>query len=119
MKLVQLLQAVVLVSLWGGVPVHAAPQHQSATDVVTITSSHAITLQWSASTSSVVGYFTYRSTTSGGPYTKITPSVNALFYVERPGVNGAVSGTKYYYVVTSNDGTNESIFSNEASGTMP
>ena len=33
--------------------------------------SHSVTLNWTASTSTVVGYFVYRGTQSGGPYVKL------------------------------------------------
>lgn len=106
--------------LWSG-PLLAAPQ-QSTTAPLAISITHAITLQWFQPPTvgvTVTGYFVYRGTSSGGPYTKITTAINALFYTDRPGVNGAVSGTTYFYVVTATDGTNESPFSNEASGRMP
>ena len=35
---------------------------------------HSATLNWTASTSTVIGYDVYRGTVSGGPYTLLTPS---------------------------------------------
>ena len=57
-------------------------------------------------------YTVYRSKVSGGPYTKIA-STTALKYTD---VN-VVAGTTYYYVLTSNDGTNPSAYSTQASAT--
>ena len=39
--------------------------------------SYSTSLSWTASTSSVIGYNVYRGTTSGGPYTKLTASVDS------------------------------------------
>ncbi len=80
--------------------------------------SHSVTLTWTASTSTTVtGYNVYRSTVSGGPYTKLTSSpVAATTYAD-----GTVqSGQTYYYVVTSVDSTAaESAYSTEVSATIP
>ncbi|MGC2182633.1 MAG: choice-of-anchor D domain-containing protein [Terriglobales bacterium] len=61
---------------------------------------HSVALSWNPSTSSVVGYNIYRSTSSGGPYTKLTaalePSTN---YVDI----SVQSGQTYYYVNTAVD----------------
>ncbi len=78
---------------------------------------HSVSLMWTASTSTVAGYNVYRGTQSGGPYSKITPSVD-------PGTNftdGSVqSGAQYYYVVTAVDSSNlESAYSNEAAAVIP
>jgi len=81
-------------------------------------STHAVNLNWVASTASgVVGYNVYRSTVSGGPYTKIvsspvTGTSNSDSTVQ--------SGTTYYYVVTS-VGQNgaESGYSNETMAVIP
>jgi hypothetical protein len=79
---------------------------------------HAATLTWSASTSSnVAGYNIYRSTTSGGPYTKINSSlVNGTTYTDL----STLAGVTYYYVVTAVDGSsNESSYSNQTQGSVP
>jgi hypothetical protein len=79
---------------------------------------HTVDLSWNASTStSISGYNVYRSTTGGGPYTKINPSLN-------PSMNysdGTVqSGQTYYYVTTavSSSGT-ESAYSNQVTVVVP
>ena len=79
---------------------------------------HSVNLNWAASSSSsVIGYYVYRSTTSGGGYTRLTSSaVNALKYTD-----GAVSaGVTYYYVVTtvSSSGA-QSGYSGQVIATIP
>lgn len=78
---------------------------------------HSVTLTWTASTSTVVGYNVYRSTVSGGPYTKQNSSVNAsTSYVD----SAVQAGTTYFYVVTSVDSSGvESADSTEVSVTVP
>ena len=79
--------------------------------------SHSVTLTWTASTSVVSGYNVYRSTVSGGPYTKLTATpVTATTYVDT-----TVQSTQtYFYVVTAVDGSGvESAFSAEVSVTIP
>jgi hypothetical protein len=87
----------------------------SGTGVVPV--QHSVALTWNASTSSVSGYNVYRSTVSGGPYTKINSSMlGALNYSD----STVQSGTTYYYVTTSIDSiNNESVHSNEVSATVP
>lgn len=79
--------------------------------------SHSVTLNWTASTSTVVGYNVYRSTTSGGPYTLITSSpVVGTTYTDTT----VQAGVTYFYVVTAVDSSgNESAYSNQASVTVP
>lgn len=70
-----------------------------------------VRLDWLASPEpSVTGYRVYRSTTSGGQYTRTGTST-------APGFDdlGLVNGTTYYYVVTAFDASSESPESNEAS----
>lgn len=78
---------------------------------------HSVTLTWSASTSAgVAGYNIYRSTVSGGPYTKIRSSVSGTSYVD----NSVSSGQTYFYVATAVDGNNaESVDSNQAEAVVP
>lgn len=83
-----------------------------------VVTSHTVTLNWSASTSSnVIGYNIYRSTTSGGSYAKITSApVSATTYTD----NNVLAGQAYFYVATAVDiNNNESIYSNEAQATVP
>jgi fibronectin type 3 domain-containing protein len=78
---------------------------------------HSVALTWNASTSTVSGYNVYRSTVSGGSYTKINSSLVAvLSYTDSTVQNG----TTYYYVTTAVDSTgSESTFSNEVSAPIP
>ena len=81
-------------------------------------STHSVSLFWSPSPSSVVGYNLYRGTTSGGPYpSKLTPSpVPTTSLVD----NTVMAGTTYYYVATSVDQNSvESIYSNQITATIP
>ena len=82
------------------------------------TASHTVALQWQASGSSgVTGYNVYRATSTGGPYTKVTPSaLSGISYAD----SGVSSGTTYYYVVTAvaSDGS-ESTYSNQATAVIP
>ncbi len=78
---------------------------------------HSVAMNWAASTSTVVGYFVYRGTASGGPYTKVnvTP-VAPVNYTD----STVASGQIYFYVVTAVDANGiESVFSNEVTASVP
>jgi len=89
----------------------------SATIAVSAPVQHTVTLNWTASASTVSGYNVYRSTVSGGPYTQINTVLNASTnYVD----NTVTSGATYFYVVPSVDASNvKSAFSNQVSVTIP
>jgi Abnormal spindle-like microcephaly-assoc'd, ASPM-SPD-2-Hydin len=78
---------------------------------------HTVDLSWTASSSAVLGYYTYRGTQSGGPYSKLnsSPSTNSSY-----SDSTVEAGQTYYYVVTSL-GTDsvESAFSNQATAVVP
>jgi hypothetical protein len=93
----------------------------------------SILLNWNATTDCnggpVSGYNLYRSTTPGGPYTKVNTSLITGTHYDDLAVSStmvqnsinssssAASGTTYYYVVTSVDAQgDESVQSQEASG---
>jgi len=63
---------------------------------------HSVDVAWDPSSSATLqGYNVYRSTVSGGPYTKISPTLatsSLLFTDTTP-----VSGKQYFYVVTAVD----------------
>lgn len=77
---------------------------------------HAVTLAWVASTTPDVAYSVYRSETAGGPYSLIKAGVKTLSFFD-PNV---VAGQTYYYTVTAVDASgNASVYSNEATATIP
>lgn len=77
----------------------------------------SITLKWRASASAVIGYYVYRGTHAGGPYTKLNfAPIRATSYDD----NTVRSGMTYFYVVTSVDANrSESQNSKEVSVTIP
>lgn len=80
---------------------------------------HSVDIAWDASTSATLqGYNVYRSTVSGGPYSKISPTVASatlLFTDTTP-----VSGKQYFYVVTAVDTSGvESVASTQVAVTIP
>ena len=79
---------------------------------------HKVVLAWTPpTTSQVVGYNTYRGTTSGGPYTKVSLSPAATTSYTDQDVQ---AGNAYFYVVTSVAAdTSESAYSNEAKAIVP
>ncbi len=83
-----------------------------------VVATRMVKLQWQPSSSTgVIGYYAYRSTVSGGPYTKVVGSLIAgTSYSD----SNVISGTEYYYVVTSvgADG-NESTYSAQAVVSVP
>ena len=79
---------------------------------------HTVNLAWDASSSSsVVGYYMYRGTQSGGPYSRLNSSPQAATDYSDDTV---ASGQTYYYVVTSVDSASaESSYSNQAKVVVP
>ena len=79
--------------------------------------SHAVTLGWTASASTVSGYNVYRSSVTGGPYAIVNLSpVSVTTYVD----STVQSGQTYFYAATSIDSSGkESAFSMEATATIP
>jgi hypothetical protein len=78
---------------------------------------HSVALSWAPSTSTVVGYNTYSSPQSGGPYTRLTSApVAATSYTD----SAVQAGQTYYFVVTSvNSSNEESAYSAEVSALVP
>ncbi len=79
---------------------------------------HTVDLAWDASSSSsVTGYYMYRGTQSGGPYSRLNSSPQAATDYSDDSV---ASGQTYYYVVTSVDtSSQESSYSNQAKVIVP
>ncbi len=78
---------------------------------------HTVSLSWLASTSTVAGYFVYRGSVSGGPYSRLNSSAVSLTSYSDSSV---LSATTYYYVTTAVDSTGaESVNSNEVAAVIP
>jgi len=79
---------------------------------------HTVNLSWNASTStSVAGYNVYRSTTTGGPFSKLNPSLNPSMNYSDSTVQ---SGQTYSYVTTTVDSNGvESSYSNQVKAVIP
>ena len=80
---------------------------------------HSVDIAWDPSTSATLqGYNVYRGTVSGGPYSKISPTLTTstlLFTDTTP-----VSGKQYFYVVTAVDTSGaESAASSQVAVTIP
>src|SRR5271156_6541019 len=84
---------------------------------VTAAAKHTVALAWDRSSSTVTGYFVYRSSKPSGPYTQLnsTPEATPTYS------DGTVSnGQVYYYYVTAVDSSNiQSADSNQVSVTIP
>ncbi len=90
----------------------------TGTGVTQTSGNYVVQLDWGASpTSSVVGYNVYRSTVSGGPYTKIVSSpVTGTTYSDQTVENSI----EYFYVVKSVTGSGaESAPSNQSTAFIP
>lgn len=103
----------------GGVTIASNASDSSLTIPVSATGvSYSVSLSWSADSSATGGYNVYSSTTSGGPYNRLTSSpVSTLTFTD----NTVQAGLTYYYVVTAIDATTnmESPYSNQATAVIP
>jgi Abnormal spindle-like microcephaly-assoc'd, ASPM-SPD-2-Hydin len=91
---------------------------ESLKGVATVSQAHTVDLSWKASTSRhVIGYNIYRGNTSGGPYRKINPVLNAsTLYTD----TSVTKGYTYYYVATAvNSKDKESRYSKQVRATIP
>ena len=81
-------------------------------------STHSVGLAWTDSATTVAGYNVYRGTNAGGPYvTKLTASPTTSTQFTDTGLQ---SGQTYYYVVTAVDSNGvESVYSNQATASIP
>ncbi len=111
----------VYLNLSNGSPIATVALSGSGTNSGSTTGSnpvqHSVSLSWTGSTSTVIGYYVYRGATTGGPYTRITSSVVDLTsYVD----SSVASGSTYFYVVTAVDSSYvESPYSNETEAVIP
>jgi len=88
----------------------------SASASISVLPPHAVTLNWSASASTVAFYKVYRGSVSGGPYSLLSTNVKTTTYTD----STVQSGTTYYYVTSAvNAAGTESIFSNEFQSLIP
>ena len=78
---------------------------------------HAVSLSWTASTSTVTGYNVYRGGQSGGPYTMLNSALlSGTTYTDAT----VQAGRTYYYVVTAvNSAGLQSQYSNEVQAVVP
>lgn len=78
---------------------------------------HTVGLAWSDSSSSASGYNVYRSSTSGGPYTRINSNLLSGTSFNDTNVQ---AGQTYFYVTTAvNSSSQESSYSNQAQASVP
>jgi len=93
-----------------------SPAVEAVSGTGATTQPHNVTLSWKPASSGASGYNVYRSTVSGGPYTKINPVLNASStFVD----NSVAGGKTYYYVTTGVSSSGESKYSNQAAATVP
>lgn len=87
----------------------------SGTGITTV--QHLVTLAWDASTSQVIGYNVYRSTSVNGTFVLLnTGLITSTAYVDQ----AVQSGYTYYYYATAVDSQyRESVASNEVAATVP
>ena len=94
-----------------------APTVETLTGSGTTTPLHDVSLFWNPSPSLVMGYNVYRSTTSGGPYTRINPALDGSTSYNDSSVKGGIT---YYYVNTAVDASGvESKYSNQLQAVIP
>jgi Transmembrane protein 131-like N-terminal/Abnormal spindle-like microcephaly-assoc'd, ASPM-SPD-2-Hydin len=100
-----------------GAGVNANTSSPSSSGSTAPATSHVVKLTWNASPSAVLGYEVYRSTTAGGPFTRLTLGlVSALDFSDQ----SVQPGRQYFYVVTAINATGaESAYSNEVSVSVP
>jgi hypothetical protein len=78
---------------------------------------HSVSLSWTQSSSSAVGYNIYRGTVSGGPFSKLNSTLNSpTNFVD----DNVQAGSTYYYVTTAvNSSGTESTYSNQVKAVIP
>jgi hypothetical protein len=112
------IQAVSPVSPAGTVSISVTnSDSQSGTLASAFTYFHTVSLSWTGSSSTVSGYNVYRSSTSGGPYTRLNSNLlSGTTFSD----NNVQAGQTYFYVATTVDSGNaESGYSNQAHTVVP
>lgn len=96
--------------------VYDSASYANASVALTQPVAHQVSLSWSASASTVAGYYVYRSMQAGTGYARINPTLDtATVYID-----GKVSSGQYFYAVTAVDSNGvESGYSNVAQATVP
>lgn len=96
---------------------NASTVTESLTGSGVAVASHSVSLTWDPSTSQVNGYNVYRSSTAGGPYSKMNAGIDAgTSYVD----STVAASHTYYYVTTAVNSTGqESSYSNQVQVSVP
>jgi hypothetical protein len=93
-----------------------SPAVEAVSGTGATTQLHNVTLSWKPASSGATGYSVYRSTVSGGLYTKVNPVLNSSStYVD----NSVSGGKTYCYVTTAVFSSGESKYSNQAAAAVP
>lgn len=90
---------------------------QTGTLASAFTYFHTVTLSWTESSSGVSGFNVYRSSTSGGPYTRVnSTALSGTSFTD----SNVQAGQTYFYVTTAINSSNvESGYSNQAQAIVP
>lgn len=101
----------------GTLSITSNAQTSSLTVPLSGTGAHNVALSWQETGSQIAGYNAYRSTVSGGPFSKINSSlITPTSYIDAT----VAAGQTYYYVVTSVSTAGvESAYSNEVTVVVP
>jgi Abnormal spindle-like microcephaly-assoc'd, ASPM-SPD-2-Hydin len=104
-------------SVTGNASVLSNATNSPSNEPLSGTGIHAVSLSWTASTSTVAGYNVYRGGQSGGPYTLLN---SALLGGETYVDSTAQAGQTYFYVTTAvNSADVESQYSNQVQAAVP
>ena len=97
-------------------PMSAATESLTGSGVAT-TNQHSVSLTWTDGSSGISGYNVYRSSVSGGPYTKINSALDPTTAYTDSAVS---AGQTYFYVTTAvNTSGVESKYSNQVLALVP
>jgi fibronectin type 3 domain-containing protein len=104
-------------SVTGSASILSNATNSPGNELLSGTGIHAVSLSWTASTSTVTGYNVFRGTQSGGPYTMLNSSLlSGTTYTDTT----VQAGQTYYYVTTAvNSADVESQYSNQVQAVVP